>query len=56
MSTSEIVKAYEAGLITEHEAAEQGLVDRVSDLYARLSSHTRLQATSTDRATVRAQR
>jgi len=33
MTASDIVTALEAGLITENEAIEQGMVDRLSDLY-----------------------
>jgi len=38
MTASEIVTAYEAGIITQDEATEQGLVETLNDLYARLST------------------
>ncbi len=38
MTASEIVSAYEAGIITEFEATEQGMVDTLDDLYSRLTS------------------
>ncbi len=38
MTATDIVRALEAGLITENEAIEQGQVDRLSDLYERLSA------------------
>lgn len=56
MSASEIVRAYEAGLITEQEAAEQGMVERLSDLYADLSPYTRRHASSAHRMPARAHR
>ncbi|WP_168990466.1 hypothetical protein [Aureimonas flava] len=33
MSTTDIIDAYEAGLITRDEAVEQGLVDNLDALY-----------------------
>ncbi len=33
MSTTDIIEAYEAGLITRGEAVEQGLVDTIDALY-----------------------
>lgn len=38
MTASEIVTAYEAGIITKNEATEQALVDTLDDLYSRLST------------------
>ncbi|WP_156369210.1 hypothetical protein [Aureimonas sp. Leaf324] len=35
MSTTDIIEAYEAGLITRNEAIEQGLVDDLNQLYKR---------------------
>ncbi len=35
MTASDIVTALEAGLITENEAVEQGMVERLSDLYGK---------------------
>ena len=56
MSASEIVRAYEAGLITEREAAEQGMVERLSDLYADLSPYARQHASSPQRLSARTPR
>ncbi|WP_156421404.1 hypothetical protein [Aureimonas sp. AU40] len=41
MTASDIVTALEAGLITENEAMEQAMVDRLADLYEHQSSSPR---------------
>lgn len=48
MTASDIVSAFEAGLITENEAVEQGMVDHLSDLYTRLSNMPRGRARQDD--------
>ncbi|KTQ96756.1 hypothetical protein NS226_06435 [Aureimonas ureilytica] len=46
MTASDIVTALEAGLITENEAVEQGMVERLSDLYGKTSTSPRFGASS----------
>ena len=41
MTASDTLYAYEAGLITKAEAAEQALVDRLDDLYEQASASRR---------------
>ncbi|WP_156417794.1 hypothetical protein [Aureimonas sp. AU4] len=41
MTASEIVTAYEAGVITENEATEQGMVETIDDLYSRVPRERR---------------
>lgn len=48
MTASDIVSAFEAGLITENEALEQGQVERLSDLYARQSTSPRWRTRSAE--------
>jgi len=48
MTASDIVTALEAGLITENEAIEQGMVDRLSDLYQTPSSSSRWRSQRAD--------
>ena len=44
MTASDIVAALEAGLITENEAVEQGMVERLSDLYGKEPTSGRWRA------------
>lgn len=46
MTASEIVTAFEAGVITENEATEQGMVDTLDDLYSRVSRERRYRSRS----------
>ena len=41
MTASDTLYAYEAGLITKAEAAEQALVDRLDDLYEQAGTYRR---------------
>lgn len=48
MSTSDIIRAYESGLITEREAIEQGLVDDLDRLYEKSSRGSRFASANAE--------
>jgi hypothetical protein len=56
MTASDTLYAYEAGLITKAEAAEQALVDRLDDLYQQVGMSAPLGKTSARRVDARVQR